>query len=210
MAFKTDTIRLKAFANDTARDNASLAPADGELCVSNGNLQIYDSSAWSAVDSSSALTISNFHADTYQTAAEVAGSFGDNDTSFLTSAATDDRIDSKVLVNANTVKHDAWSGNLELGSGSTVNNVVFYNTTQQGNTHTLTIPPPTDYPPMAQVQVINGSSEDMHITKKAGGNPDFNWQSGGGSVSQIDIGIGQRVLFLKTSGSSWDVITLSL
>lgn len=212
MAFKTDTIKLKVEGSNPGTGT------NGELSIvgSAGNLALkyYDSDgggSWKAVDSSSALTISNFHANTYQTAAEVASSFGDNDTSFMTAAAIDDRINAAVLSNSNTVKHNAWSGDVELSSGTTINNLIFYSTTNQGNTHALAIPPVGSFGAFAQVQVINGSSDDMHITRKTpASDASFNLQAGGGTVNQIDIGLGQKALFLKTTAANWEVIVLSL
>lgn len=210
MAFKTDSIALKVYADNTARNTALSNGASGELCVTGGSLQISDGSAWAAVDSSSALTISNFHADTYQTSAELSNpGFSDDDTSFLTAKATDDRIDTKLLINMNTVKHTAWNAGAEISSGPTVNNVLFYNTTDQG-AYALTLPPVGDYASMAQVQIVNGSTTTMEITRKTNTDPDFNWQTANPPlVTTVDIGRGQRAIFMKTAGNYWDVIILS-
>ena len=164
-AFKTDSIKLKVFADTGARNTQLTANGtSGELCNVDGSLQISTGSGWTAVDA----------------------------TSF-----------------SNTVNHAVWSGHVELASGVTTLSVVYYNTTAQGNTHELRIPPVAEYQDNAQVQVINGSPDDMHITKKAGSDADFNWASNGGSVAQIDIGHGQRALFLKTS-AKWEVIVMAL
>ena len=48
MAFKTDSIKLKNYADDADRDAAIASPANGDLAVNNGSLQIYNGS-WGAV-----------------------------------------------------------------------------------------------------------------------------------------------------------------
>ena len=153
------------------------------------------------------LTIDNLDPSMVQLHSE---SFVDSDSVVMTAKAIDDRIDSKVLVNSNTTKHNAWNAAIEIASGANVNNAMFYNTTAQGS-YAMTIPPVGNYAAMAQVQVINGSNEDMHITRKDTSDPNFNWQANSvPSVTQIDIGIGQRAIFIKTAASNWDVVVLSL
>ena len=200
MAFKTDTIRLKNFAND----GAVTGEAQGELAVVSNVLKYYNGSAWNAIDVSSAIVLSNFNAGVVET----AGQFTDSDTKIMSSAAIDDRINGKF---SNVVKHDAWNAAVTIENGLNIINAVYYNTTAQGSTHALKIHPPTSYPANARVEVINGSSATMYITRNnTGADAQFRWQANGGLQNQIDIGIGQRAVFLKTAAANWDVIVLSL
>lgn len=112
------------------------------------------------------------------------------------------------FTNLNIVKHTAWNAAIEISSGSTIASLVLLNTTSQGNTHALTLPGVSTYAAHAQIMIINGSDDDMVVTKKSS-TSNFNWQGGGGSVSTVDIGKGQKAMFLK-SGSIWEVVVMSL
>ena len=111
--------------------------------------------------------------------------------------------------NSNTVNHAAWSGAVDLEYQNEVANVLFYNTTEQG-TNALKLRPTTDYTAGARIEVINGSKYPMEVSKHDGGNPNFNWSAGGGSVSVVGISPSQRALFVKTATAAWEVIVLSL
>jgi len=56
MAFKTDSIKLKNYADDSARNAAFTSPypaaAAGDIVVNAGALQVYSGSAWSSIDTS--------------------------------------------------------------------------------------------------------------------------------------------------------------
>ena len=200
MAFKTDTIRLKNFAND----GAVTGEAQGELAVVSNVLKYFNGSGWNAIDVSSAIVLSNFNTG----GVETAGQFTDSDAKIMSSAAIDDRINGKF---SNFVKHDAWGGDVTLQSGTSIINAIFYNTTTQGTTHKLKIHPVASYPTNARVEVINGSNAVMNVTRNnTSSDQAFNWQAQGGNQTQIDIGIGQRAIFLKTASAKWDVIVLSL
>ena len=205
MSFKTDSLRLKNYSptGGGAPDGIGTV-AQGELAVVSNVLKYFNGSGWNAIDVSSAIVLSNFNAGVVET----AGQFTDSDTKIMTSAAIDDRINGKF---SNVVKHDAWNASVTIENGLNIINAVYYNTTAQGTTHALKIHPPTSYPANARVEVINGSSATMYITRNnTGTDAQFRWQANGGLQNQIDIGIGQRAVFLKTSAANWDVIVLSL
>ena len=112
--------------------------------------------------------------------------------------------------NLNAVQHQAWGSTQQLPSGTSVASLVYYNTTDQNySTYELQIPPIASYAAYAQVHVINGSPAMMRITRQDAGDASFNWQTGGGTVNQVDIGLGQRALFMKTS-TKWEVVVLSI
>ena len=56
MAFKTDSIKLKNYASDSARNTAFTSPyptaAAGDIVVNAGALQVYSGSAWNSIDTS--------------------------------------------------------------------------------------------------------------------------------------------------------------
>lgn len=102
MAFKTDSIKLKNYADNAARNTGIPSPVNGDLCVNNGSLQIYNGS-WIAVDASSGLTVANFDA-----AAVLAGgeAFADDDLTVMTAAAVNDLIESKNYLTSETSHSD--------------------------------------------------------------------------------------------------------
>jgi len=205
MAFKTDSLRLKNYSPTGAGAPDGIGTvSQGELAVVSNVLKYYNGTGWNAIDVSSAIVLSNFNAGVIET----AGQFTDSDTKIMSSAAIDDRINGKF---SNVVKHDAWNAAVTIESGLNIINAVYYNTTAQGTTHALKIHPPTSYPSNARVEVINGSAASMYVTRNnTSSDASFNWQSNGGTQTQIDIGIGQRAMFVKTSAAHWDVIVLSL
>ena len=52
MAFKTDSIKLKNYASDSARNTAIASPAGGDIAVNAGALQFYNGTAWKSIDTS--------------------------------------------------------------------------------------------------------------------------------------------------------------
>ena len=71
MAFKTDSIKLKNYANNSARDAAIDSPANGDLAVNNGTLQIYNGS-WGAVGPAGGATQLNGLTDVSDSPASAA------------------------------------------------------------------------------------------------------------------------------------------
>ena len=71
MAFKTDSIKLKNYANNSARDAAIGSPANGDLAVNNGTLQIYNGS-WGAVGPAGGATQLNGLTDVSDSPASAA------------------------------------------------------------------------------------------------------------------------------------------
>lgn len=170
MAFKTDSIKLKNYANATARDAAIASAASGDIALTAGALQVYTSS-WSNVDSVP-----------YYPANEVLS---------------------------------ALSGDVVIPASANYTNVTYYVTADQdvGNDssadHAIKIKGTSEYGLGARVEIINGSGDELVITKSVIADVDFKDPSGS-TVSQITIDIDKRALFLKTSAANWQVIILTL
>ena len=172
MAFKTDSIKLKNYADASARNSAIGSPASGDVALTNGTLQVYHSSAWANVDTAPSHSY-NVKLDTFD--------------------------GSDVVIPAST--------------GYTL--VTYYVTADQdtnndGNAnHALKIKPVAEYGAHARVEIINYSDDQLIISKNAGSDTNFNWA--GNAVATVDVGIGQRALFLRVGGgAAWEVIMLSL
>ena len=52
MAFKTDSIKLKNYADSSARNAAIASPAGGDIAVNAGALQFYNGTTWKSIDTS--------------------------------------------------------------------------------------------------------------------------------------------------------------
>ena len=166
MAFKTDSIKLKNYADTSARNTAIASPAAGDIALTGGILQVY-TSAWTNVDTTPS--------------------------------------------HSNTVHTASWSGNITLVKDANVESLVFYNITDSTG-HSLLIPPVANYGTHAQLQVVNGSDKPMTLAKESGSDQSFWWRASDNSaqVTTVDLGLGQRALFLKTAANYWEVIVLSL
>jgi len=173
MAFKTDSIKLKNYADATARDAAITSAATGDIALTAGALQVYNTatSSWSNVDSAP-----------YYPANEVLS---------------------------------ALSGDVVIPASTNYTNVTYYVTADQdadndsSADHAIKIKGIAEYGLGARVEIINGSGDELVITKNVIADVDFKDPSGS-TVSQITIDIGKRALFLKTSAANWQVIILTL
>ena len=102
------------------------------------------------------------------------------------------------------------ASDVTIASGTNLSLVTYYNTGAQGS-NAVKIKKPVEYNSNARVEIINGSSGAMTITKFDSGDPSFNWEAGTGSVTTVAIGLGQRALFLRPGTSTtWEVVVLSL
>lgn len=171
MAFKTDSIKLKNYADVSARNTAIGSPAAGDVALTNGVLQVY-TSAWANVDTAPSHS-HNAKLDTFDS--------------------------SDVVIPASTG----------------YNLVTYYVTVDQDADndttadHALKIKPAADYGTSARVEIINASNDQLIVSRNGGG--DANFLLSGDSVLTVEIGTGQRALFLRLgTGTTWEVVILSL
>jgi len=172
MAFKTDSIKLKNYADATERD-AAIPPANvsaGDVALTDGTLQVYTTS-WNNVKTAPAHSLNEI----------------------LSSIGTD------VTVPAST----------------NYTNVTYYVTADQDvdndstPDYAIKIKNPSEYGAGARVEVINGSADELVITKYQNADVDFK-DPANSTVSSITITNTQRALFLKTTAANWQVIILAL
>ena len=173
MAFKTDSIKLKNYADASARNSAITSPSAGDLALTAGSLQVY-TSAWANVDTAPSHSY-----------------------------------------NAKLASFDGSDQTIPSSTGYTF--VTYYVTADQDTNndgspdtnHALKIKPVAEYGAHARVEIINGSNDQLVISKNNGSDQDFDWN--GTNATTVDIGIGQRAIFLRIgNGARWEVIVLSL
>lgn len=114
--------------------------------------------------------------------------------------------------NSNSIKSDAWAGDIVLANATNLESLVYYNVTDSTG-FTLKVPPVAAYGIQTKLEIINDSSQTLSLIRETSASDEQFWwrqSNPAAQVAQVDIGPSQRALFLKTAAIYWEVVVLSI